>query len=76
MIGQLANIVAERPQGALPNNTERNLREHVKAITLRSGRELMAEDDKKLAIKNEKESKELVNDKLEKKERKAQKKKP
>jgi len=39
-VGQIANTLAERTQGALPSNTETNPREHVKAITLRSGREV------------------------------------
>ena len=40
----MANILTERQQGSLPSNFEVNARregnEHVKAITLRSGREL------------------------------------
>ncbi|XP_039118011.1 uncharacterized protein LOC120253862 [Dioscorea cayenensis subsp. rotundata] len=45
-VGQLARANAERPQGSLPSNTEQNPREHLKAITLRSGRplETRAED--------------------------------
>ena len=43
-MGQMANILIERQQGSLPNNLEKNPRGegkgHVKAITLRSGREL------------------------------------
>ena len=39
-MGQLVKIVSERPQGALPSNTEQNPREHVKAITLQSGKEI------------------------------------
>ena len=43
-MGQMANLLTERQQGSLPSNSEINLRgegkEHVKAITLRSGREL------------------------------------
>ena len=43
-IGQMANILTERQQGSLPSNLEKNSRsegkEHVKAITLRNGREL------------------------------------
>ena len=43
-MGQMANILTERQQGSLPSNLEKNPRgdgrEHVKAITLRSGREL------------------------------------
>ena len=38
------NILTERQQGSFPSNSEKNPRgggrEHVKAITLRSGREL------------------------------------
>ena len=43
-MGQMANILTERQQGSLPSNLEKNPRgdgmEHVKAITLRIGREL------------------------------------
>ena len=43
-MGQMANILTERQQGSLPSNSEKNPRgegkEHVKAITLRSGKEL------------------------------------
>ena len=43
-MGQMANILIERQQGSLPSNSKKNPRgdgrEHVKAITLRSGREL------------------------------------
>lgn len=39
-MGQLANLVSERTQGALPSNTEKNPKEHVKAVTLRNGRQL------------------------------------
>ena len=43
-MGPMANILTKRQQGSLPSNSERNPRgdgkEHVKAITLRSGREL------------------------------------
>ena len=43
-MGQMANLLTERQQGSLPRNSEMNPRgegkEHVKAITLRSGREL------------------------------------
>ena len=43
-MGQMANILIERQQGSLPSNSEKNPRgegkEHVKAFTLRSGREL------------------------------------
>ena len=43
-MGQMANLLTERQQGSLPRNSKINSRcegkEHVKAITLRSGREL------------------------------------
>ena len=43
-IGQMTTLLTERQHGSLPNNSEVNLRregnEHVKAVTLRSGREL------------------------------------
>ncbi|PPS11164.1 hypothetical protein GOBAR_AA09479 [Gossypium barbadense] len=38
-IGQLAKMILERPPGTLPSNTKPNLKEHVKAVTLRSGKE-------------------------------------
>ena len=44
-IGQMATLLTERQHGSLPSNSEVNPRregnEHVKAITLRSGRELV-----------------------------------
>ena len=43
-MGQMANLLIERQPGSLPSNSKLNLRregnEHVKAITLRSGKEL------------------------------------
>ena len=43
-MGQMANLLTERKQGSFPSNSEMNPRvegkEHVKAITLRSGREI------------------------------------
>ena len=43
-MGQMANLLTERQQGSLPSNSEIYPRsegkEHVKAITLRSGREI------------------------------------
>ena len=43
-MGQMANLLTERQQGSFPSNSEINLRgkgkEHVKAIMLRSGKEL------------------------------------
>ena len=39
-VGQIAKLLIERPPGSLPGNTETNPREHVKVVTLRSGKEL------------------------------------
>ena len=43
-MGQMASLLTERQRGALPSNSEVNPRqegnEHVKAVTLRSGKEL------------------------------------
>ena len=43
-MGQMANLLIERQSGSLPSNSEVNPRregnEYVKAVTLRSGREL------------------------------------
>ena len=39
-IGQLAKAFSERQQDSLLGNTEINRREHVKAVTFRSGKEL------------------------------------
>ena len=37
-IGQLSSMLTERTAGTLPSNTVTNPKEHVKAISLRSGR--------------------------------------
>ena len=37
-VGQLANLLFERSYGALLSNTDKNLREEAKAVTLRNGR--------------------------------------
>ncbi|KAJ4724584.1 DNA-directed DNA polymerase [Melia azedarach] len=39
-VGQLTSMMTERQQGSLPSNTETNPKEQVKAITLRSGKQL------------------------------------
>ncbi|KAL6342190.1 hypothetical protein AAG906_006804 [Vitis piasezkii] len=39
-VGEISKLLMERTQGALPSIMETNLKEHVKAITLRSGKEL------------------------------------
>ena len=47
-MGQMANLLTERQSGSLPSNSEVNPRregnEHVKAITLRSGKELAIQE--------------------------------
>ena len=43
-MGKLANNLSRRPQGGLPSNTEKNLREEVNAVTLKSGKELDEEE--------------------------------
>ena len=39
-VGQLASNLSRRPWGGLPSNIEKNPREKVNAVTLRSGKEL------------------------------------
>lgn len=41
-VGQLARASGERPQGSLPSNTEAKPREHLKEISLRSGKTIEA----------------------------------
>ncbi|PPR91649.1 hypothetical protein GOBAR_AA29033 [Gossypium barbadense] len=41
-IGQLANLISERPQGSLPSNTESNPREQPNAITIQDEEGLVA----------------------------------
>ena len=41
-VGQIAKLLSERPQGSLPGNTEPNPKEQVKAVTLRSGKEMQS----------------------------------
>ncbi|GKU87120.1 hypothetical protein SLEP1_g1569 [Rubroshorea leprosula] len=43
-VGQLASVVSGRAQGALPSSTEKNPKEQVKAITLRSGKQFGDEE--------------------------------
>ena len=47
-MGQMANLLTERQPGSLPSNSKVNLRregnEHVKAVTLRSGKELAIQE--------------------------------
>ena len=39
-VGQIADMLANRGPGTLPSNIEENPREHVQAISLRSGKEI------------------------------------
>ena len=72
-MGQMANILTKRQQGSLPSNSEVNPRregnEHVKAVTLRSGRELVI--PRQPLVIREVETEEVVqtsqNDKTERK---------
>ena len=64
-IGQIANAINNRSQGELPSKTEVNPREHVKAITLRSGKQLsepqvVKEEKEKESEKKEEEMSEEV----------------
>ncbi|KAI5664829.1 hypothetical protein M9H77_24152 [Catharanthus roseus] len=53
-IGQLAKMISKRLLGALPSSTEKNLREHVKAVNLRSGKKLV--ETPPTAVDKEKEN--------------------
>ena len=48
-IGQLANLISGRQQGSLPGNTELNLQEHAKVISLGGGKELRGGEFSNLA---------------------------
>ncbi|XP_027156543.1 uncharacterized protein LOC113757463 [Coffea eugenioides] len=65
-LGQIANVVNNRNQGNLPGKTEVNPRKHVKAITLRSGKEvgepLVVENVRKHERKDNKQLSELEDD--------------
>ena len=70
-MGQMANLLTERQPGSLPSNSEVNPRregnEHVKAVTLRSGKELAIQG--KAPVTEEVETEEVIqtsqNDKTE-----------
>ncbi|XP_056169324.1 uncharacterized protein LOC115665665 [Syzygium oleosum] len=53
-VGQLANMMSGRQQGFLPSNTKKNPIENVKAIILRSGKQV-GEEDTKQEISRDKE---------------------
>ena len=61
-MGQMANLLTERQPGSLPSNSEVNLRrdgnEHVKAVTLRSGKDL--ETKEKPSVTEEVEAEKVV----------------
>ena len=73
-MGQMANLLTERQQGSLPSNSEVNPRregnEHVKAVMLRSGRELAIQGQP--PVIEEVETEEVIqtsqNDKTERKQ--------
>src|SRR4051812_15727306 len=54
-IGQIHNILSNRTQGTFPSDTEKNPKEQVNAVTLRSGRQLQ-EPQPKVAEKRSEES--------------------
>ncbi|GLT29119.1 hypothetical protein SLA2020_040050 [Shorea laevis] len=58
-LGQLANVISGRSQGALLSNTEINPKEHVKAINLRSGKQIGEEEDKEKESKEEEKENEI-----------------
>ena len=61
-MGQMANLLTERQPGSLPSNSEVNPRrdgnEHVKAVTLRSGKDL--ETKEKPSVTEEVEAKKVI----------------
>ena len=61
-MGQMAKLLIERQPGSLPSNSEINPRrdgnEHVKAVTLRSGRDL--ETKEKPSVTEEVEAEEVI----------------
>ena len=71
-MGQITNMLNSRQPGTLPSDTKRNPRAHVKAITLRSGKELsdpttevMNNEEKKVVKKEQKvEVQKLKEDEL------------
>ena len=59
-MGQMATLLTERQQGSLPSimevNPRREGKEHVKATTLRNGRELVASGQPSVVIEEETEA--------------------
>ena len=69
-MGHLANMVVNRTQGSLPSNTETNPKEHVKTITLRSGKQLGEQQGKepvKEQVKEQTQEETMVKEKLKEK---------
>ncbi|XP_031275462.1 uncharacterized protein LOC116133938 [Pistacia vera] len=46
-MGQLANLISRKAQGTLPSDTEKNPKEHVKAITLKNVKEIGHKEQEK-----------------------------
>ena len=61
-MGQMANLLTERQPGSLPSNSKVNSRrdgnEHVKAVTLRSGKDL--ETKEKSSVMEEVEAEKVI----------------
>jgi len=55
-------VLANRPQGLLPSNTEKNLKEEANTITLQSGRPLEQEQPKNTDAESSKGAKESNKD--------------
>lgn len=49
-VGHLARVITEQPQGSLLRNTKANLREHLKAILLRSGKTIETRTDQSPSV--------------------------
>nr|XP_016474812.1 PREDICTED: uncharacterized protein LOC107796539 [Nicotiana tabacum] len=67
-LSQLAALVSEKIQGPLPSNTEKNPKEHLKVITLRSGKELdepYADQSEQPVNNNEFKDDQLIPDSME-----------
>ena len=61
-MGQMANLLTEKQSGSLPSNSEVNPRrdgnEHVKAVTLRSGKEFEIQEQS--SVTKEVETKKVI----------------
>ena len=61
-MGQLVNSINSRDQGNLPSKTEVNPKEHCKAVTLRSGKQIgQVSNENVMGDENEMEPKEVSN---------------